>query len=574
MNRNIILTIVFATVLMISIFSGCGTSSKDSIAVINGYEVTQLEFNEYYNRIKTPLPSAEEEYNQKRELLDSVIVSRILVQAAYEKNIDKSSELARIILLNKNQFLLDILFLKDIAPNIEPSEAEMKDYYNKLEYKYRASHILLDNIDTAQMLLERIKVGENFAQLAYEYSIDATAKRNRGDLGYFAWGKVVDAFQEAILKMEPGEISTPVKSQYGYHLIKMVDKLPNDGRGSYEEMKEYLNESIKNKKTNGVTEEFMKKIRERFPITIEQPTCDYLLHKRSRMYPPQLLKSLPRNDFDIEALDRDEKELIIATLEGHQITVIEYLDELRNIPEQYRPDLDDYDSLATIIFAMKQNDILALEAVRQGYDNDPVYLEKMRLFKEMNMAEIMKNDSLPSPIAPDESTIRKYYDEHLIEFTVPAKVQVNEILLSDELKAKKLVKTLKSLRSFKAQAQDLTERPGYKTKSGNLGRFDRRRFPQIFDLAIKSPIGAIVGPVVSNQKYSIFYVVDKTVEQLKDYLGVKKDIVEKLLNQSHGDVFKSWIDDRLKNSQVEINEDAIWETIDKTQYSSVASDGN
>ncbi|MFC1475065.1 peptidyl-prolyl cis-trans isomerase [Candidatus Zixiibacteriota bacterium] len=548
------------------LIGGCGKSEGNTVAVINGYEVTETEFNDYYTRLNMTFPSAEEEFNKKRELLDSVIVSRLLVQAAYEKNIDKSSELARVILSNKNKFLLDILFQRDIAPYIEPTDAELKDFHNKLEFKYRASHILVENLDTANALLDRIKVGENFDQLAFDYSIDPSAKRNKGDLGYFVWGSMVDSFQEAILKMEPGELSPPVKSQFGYHLIKLVDKLPNDNRRSFEMMQDDITNQVKRRKTMSTMEEFMKNLKERYPVVIEKPTCDYLMHKRENLYPPQLLKTLPRNDFDLNVLDRDEKELVFATLEGNQMTILEYLTAIKNIPQTIRPDLDDYDSLATVIFEMKKEEVLALEAVRQGYDTDHEYLEKMRLFKELNMAEVMRNDSLPEPLPPDEDEIRQYYEEHQDEFTTPDKVHVYEILLSDEITAKKLVRDIKSLEAFKEEAEKMTERPGFRSKQGDLGHIERTWYPEIFDLAIKTPLGGVAGPVVTNQKYSIFYVVDKVAEQTKDFLGVKRSIVDRIINQRRGDVFRAWVDDQKKKSQIEIKDDALWATINTEQY--------
>ncbi len=323
-----------------------------------------------------------------------------------------------------------------------------------------------------------------------------------------------------------------------------------------------------------ILEEFMENVKERYPVVIEKPTCDYLMHKRESLYPPQLLKTLPRNDFDLNVLDRDEKELVLATLEGNQMTIIEYLTAIKNLPQRIRPDLDDYDSLATVIFEMKKEEVLALEAVRQGYDTDHEYLEKMRLFKELNMAEVMRNDSMPEPVSPGEEEVRQYYEEHQDEFTTPDKVHVYEILLSDEITAKRLVRDIRSLQAFKEKAEKFTERPGYRSKQGDLGHIERRWYPEIFDLAIKTPIGGVAGPVVTNQKYSIFYVIDKVAEQTKDFLGVKRTIINKINYQREGDVFRAWVDDRMKDSQIDVNEDALWATINMAQYANPDTTSN
>ncbi|MFQ5453941.1 MAG: peptidylprolyl isomerase, partial [Candidatus Zixiibacteriota bacterium] len=463
-----ILGCFFLTILLLSFYSGCGKSENRTIAKIDNYDLTSDEFNDYFSRIRLTYPTAQDEYNKKREVLDSIIVTRLFIQSAYEMNIDKLDEISRVILANKDKFLLDALYQSHIVSKAEPSDVELKDFYNRLEYKIRASHILVENLDTAQMLFERIKNGDNFEKLAFDYSIDPQVKQNNGDLGYFVWGAMVDSFQQAAFKMEPGEISPPVKSRHGYHIIKLVDKLLNEKRTNFASMKESIKAQLRNRKIVALTEEFLEAMKIRYPVTIETSTCEYLMHKREDMYPQQLLATLPKNDFDLEQLDRDEKELILASWDGGQLSLNEYLTQVKNVPPKLRPDFDDYNSLSEIVFELKKYDILVLEALRKGIDNDKEYLKKLRMFKELTMADIMKNDSIVLPPAPDEETLRQYYEDNAEEFTVPAKVHVYEILLSDELKARKLANEIKSLQEFKEKAMDLTERPGKRSKNGDL----------------------------------------------------------------------------------------------------------
>ena len=221
------------------LLSTCGKSGSEVLATVGDYKITAEEFDDSY-QARYPFATAQDEFTARRQALDSAIVTRLLIQAAYERNIDKLEELARVVLANRDKFLISTLLQRKIADKAEPSEAELKEFYNRLEYKIKASHILVDNYDTAQMLLERISNGENFEKLAYHYSMDPSAKRNNGDLGYFAWGAMVDEFQEAAFSMEPGEVSPPVKSKFGYHIIKFVDRLPNELRTDFKTMRSSL----------------------------------------------------------------------------------------------------------------------------------------------------------------------------------------------------------------------------------------------------------------------------------------------------------------------------------------------
>ena len=92
------------------------------------------------------------------------------------------------------------------------------------EYRLvRAEHILVKTHSEALELEKRISNGESFEELAKEYSICPSGRRG-GDLGYFRHGDMVSAFEEAAFNMAIGEISEPVKTQFGWHIIKVLDK--------------------------------------------------------------------------------------------------------------------------------------------------------------------------------------------------------------------------------------------------------------------------------------------------------------------------------------------------------------
>jgi len=88
--------------------------------------------------------------------------------------------------------------------------------------KIKCSHILVQNQSEALAVLERIKNGEKFGKLAKELSIDSGSAKRDGNLGYFGRGKMVKEFENAAFNLQAGQISEPVKTQYGYHVIKRL----------------------------------------------------------------------------------------------------------------------------------------------------------------------------------------------------------------------------------------------------------------------------------------------------------------------------------------------------------------
>lgn len=150
--------------------------------------------------------------------------------------------------------------------NNKITDEELKKYYedNKDEFsKVDASHILVEDEETANDIKSRIDNGEDFASLAKEYSKDTASAKNGGALGAFAKGQMVKEFEDAAFSMKEGEVSSPVKSQFGYHIIKI-----NSVKDSFEDSKEEITKKIKDKKYA----DYIKKLHEDSNVVTEQTT--------------------------------------------------------------------------------------------------------------------------------------------------------------------------------------------------------------------------------------------------------------------------------------------------------------
>ncbi len=93
---------------------------------------------------------------------------------------------------------------------------------NSMGNKIKCSHILVKKQSEALAILDRLKKGEKFGKLARELSIDTGSAKRDGSLGYFGRGMMVKPFEEAAFKLQVGTISEPVKSEFGYHIIKRL----------------------------------------------------------------------------------------------------------------------------------------------------------------------------------------------------------------------------------------------------------------------------------------------------------------------------------------------------------------
>jgi foldase protein PrsA len=140
--------------------------------------------------------------------------------------------------------------------SLKPNDDDLKTIFDdmKMDTQVRASHILVETEEEAIEIIERINKGEDFGELAKELSIDTGSGVNGGDLDYFNYPQMVESFSEAAYALEIGEVSQPVQSDYGYHIIKLTDKVVDEDI-TVETKKAELNEYYKTYKYQDLLEE-------------------------------------------------------------------------------------------------------------------------------------------------------------------------------------------------------------------------------------------------------------------------------------------------------------------------------
>ncbi|MFA9459111.1 peptidylprolyl isomerase [Halalkalibacter sp. AB-rgal2] len=147
-----------------------------------------------------------------------------------------------------DEFVLPGLVLQKLGTEgIDVTDEDVQAYYDENSEQFaeqvEASHILVEDEETAEEVLEKLEEGEDFAELAMEYSVDGSAAMG-GELGYFGSGQMVEPFEEAAFALEVGEVSDIVESDFGYHII-----MKTGFRDSFEDFEEEIRETLINQRT-------------------------------------------------------------------------------------------------------------------------------------------------------------------------------------------------------------------------------------------------------------------------------------------------------------------------------------
>lgn len=200
--------------------------------------------------------------NIRQNVLRGVISERILYQQAVKEGFDKSEEVKKRLAALEKQVVLQSYMEKKAATLVSDNELRAA-YAEKIaglkgEEEVKASHILVSTEAEAKDVIKQLaKKGASFEKIAKEKSTDKGSGSNGGDLGWFTKEKMVPEFADAAFKLKKGETSEPVKTAFGWHIIKLEDRRPVTVP-TFEEQKESLRSDATNKAVQTYVEGLLK----------------------------------------------------------------------------------------------------------------------------------------------------------------------------------------------------------------------------------------------------------------------------------------------------------------------------
>ena len=205
---------------------GVAHAEPKVLAKVDGVPITEDDVSDALLDIGPGLPQKLEGPAREKYVLDYLIDLRLVAKKAMADKLDGSADFTRRLAYYHDKLAMEAL-LTTVAKAATTDEAEHKAYDEAAKAQppaeeIHARHILLPTEDEAKAALARIKKGEDFAKVATELSKDPAG--DGGDLGWFTKDRMVPEFADAAFKLQPGQVSDPVKSQFGWHIIKVEER--------------------------------------------------------------------------------------------------------------------------------------------------------------------------------------------------------------------------------------------------------------------------------------------------------------------------------------------------------------
>ena len=242
---------------------------KKILAKVGQKEITNLDVQSAIQGLDPYQAQQFQTEEGQKYVLDDLINQELLYMYAKDNKIDQDEQF-RNEMKRVEENVLKQYVINKILTSVKLTEEEKKAFYEAQKQSFskpetaNAKHILVDSEEKANDILGKINAGDvSFEDAAKEHST-CPSKNNGGDLGTFGRGQMVPEFEEAVFNMNNGEVSGPVKTQFGYHLIKLENK-NESSIPAYDEVAEEVGKTLLFQRQGEVYQQKLNEVKEKYP---------------------------------------------------------------------------------------------------------------------------------------------------------------------------------------------------------------------------------------------------------------------------------------------------------------------
>ncbi|RKY82734.1 hypothetical protein DRQ07_00415 [candidate division KSB1 bacterium] len=564
-RRQIIPVVLLLSVL--AIFNGCSKKSP-AVAYIGSKEVIRLdEFNRDFLRSKSLQDAENASLEEKKNFLNRLIDNRLLIIGAQEAGMDQDSVVkSRVDGFIKGK-MIQKLYDIEVADKVI-KERDIRDLYARLSkeatvrmiFVKRPSDNSVEKIEEAKdkinKALQRVRNGEDFAQVAREMSDDPSSRERGGLIKSMTWVRKDDPIRKAVFSLQEGQISNVLDERQGYFIFKL-EKLKRIKQEPYKNARKQLRQrliSANRSKLSSVAKKYLRDAKA-FYMTA---WIDSSLRKFSEAVAPYAKSNRAAMVDSMERLPKDIKNMILVKCVDQDFTVQDFINRVKITPLRKELVISRPEGIQLAIDGWLTQDALVYQAKKKKLHKDPEILKSAEQQKRSEMSKRFLGEVIYKDLSVSDKEIMDFYNKHKEDkYFTPEKAKVQEIMLTDKDLADKIAKRAKRGENFTRLVKKYSERKRYKEKNGIIDYFPKGSWGAIGAEAFKLKKGEISGPIKLGNRYSIIKLLDKKKREIKPLKEVYDRVRRDVQNEKRRDLKERWLSNKRSELGVKINEPVL-----------------
>ncbi len=343
-----------------------------------------------------------------------------LAQEGEKSGFAKAERIKKRLQWTEEKAMREQLFKEVVSQQVQVTEAELRQAFAKRNVELTARHLFVPTLTEAQALRERLLAGETFFDLAAEVYSDEEMAANGGSLGTFTWGDMDADFEAAAFSLKEGEISQPVRTKWGYHIIK-VDKItinPVLTEMDFASQRKKIERILRSRKEDSLATIYVAQVMQGLDVRVKGPAFSFIVNQARQVLRDQknlLPKSSPRmTDRELTDLQRslqDRFSEVFVTFKGGQWTIGDFIERFQATAPVYRPHLNNPERFEEELRNMIRDEFLRKEAKKKNLASTPYVKKQVREAKEDLLAARMRQELCKDvSISPNER--ESFYRKH------------------------------------------------------------------------------------------------------------------------------------------------------------------
>jgi len=540
-----LLALILITIITVS----CSKEEvRKYIANIDGSFITENEFrNRYSDYLK--MTELKDNLKLRYDFLRMMIDEKILLKYADTSGFIQKPEIQNLLNLQQDQIYLNYYFEKYIYPELKVTDAEMREAFRRSKIKIHARHLYASDSIIARQLKEKLDTGESFELLAKLNFKDPILASNGGDIGWFSYGEIDPAFENAAYKLNPGETSNPVKTGNGYSIIQVLETKydPFITEHEYRTNEKWLRLKLKEQKHAEFVEAKTDQILADLEIEFNKSVVEELFEQL-----PLIKREFTAGNIVPEVRIRSRSKTVLKSKNGNW-DIQHALFELSELQKSQWDMIRTNGDLFSVFKGLAVREEIEKRIDDKNIRSLPEVKNKVKEYIDMRiLRELVQTVKDSAKVKNDWSLA--YYNEHSNELHTPEIYQVAEIVVIDSILAWEIIEKIKAGGDFASLAREYSIEKRSAANGGYLGWAGKNQFGKMADAIVNAECGQIIGPESYYHKYIIINKMDEKPSRQLTYAESRSIIEEKLLPETAENAYKDFIRELRKGAEIYIND--------------------